>query len=121
MRDEKDCSVSIHMRNIESMGIKMFRVSRNISLAIMNEIFKQKDNSRYNLRQISEFSRPLVKSVYDGSEIVLSLGPKIWDMLPDYYKDIDNLNAFKNKIKKWKPENCPCRFCKVYINTTGFV
>ena len=121
MRDEKDCSVSIHMRNIESMGIKMFRVSRNISLAIMNEIFKQKENSRYNLRQISEFSRPLVKSVYDGSEIVLSLGPKIWDMLPDYYKDIDNLNAFKNKIKKWKPENCPCRFCKVYINTTGFV
>ena len=31
------------------------------------------------------------------------------DMLPDDYKDIDNLNTFKNKIKKWKPKNCPCR------------
>ena len=111
----------IHMKNIQSMAVKMIRVSRNISLAVMNDIFKQKENSRYNLRQISEFSRPLVKSVYDGSEIVLSLGPKIWNMLPDYYKDTDNLNTFKNKIKKWKPVNCPCRFCKVYINIRGFV
>ena len=99
------------------MAIKMFRVSRNISLAIMNDIFKQKANSCYNRRQISEFSRLSVKSVYQGSEIVLSLRPKIWDMLPDYYKDIDNLNTFKTKIKKWKPENCPCRCSKVYINT----
>ena len=50
------------------MAIKMIRVSRNISLAVMNDIFKQKESSRYNLRQISEFSRPLVKSVYNGSE-----------------------------------------------------
>ena len=112
---------SIHMKNIQSITVKMIRVSRNISLAVMKDIFKQKENSRYNLRQISEFSRPLVKSVYDGSEIVLSLGPKIWNMLLDYYKDIDNLNTFKNKIKKWNPENCPSRFCKVYINITGFV
>ena len=73
------------------------------------------------MRQISEFSRPLVKSVYHGSESLSFLRPKIWDMLPDDYKDIDNLNIFKNKIKKWKPENCPCRLCKVYINSIGFV
>ena len=51
----------IHMTNIQSMAIKMIRVSRNIPLAVMNDIFKQKENSRYNLRQISEFLRPLVK------------------------------------------------------------
>ena len=87
----------------------------------MNDISKQKNNSRYNLRQVSEFSRPLVKSVYHGNESVSFLEPKIWDMLPDDYKDIDNLKTFKNKIKKWKPENCPCRLCKVYINNIGFV
>ena len=86
----------------------------------MNDAFKQKDNSRYNLRQISEFSRPLVKSVYHGSERVSLLGPKIWNMLPDDYKDINNLNTFKNKIKKWKLDNCPWRLCKVYINNIVF-
>ena len=42
-------------------------------------------------------------------------------MLPDDYKDIDDLNTFKNKIKKWKPEYCPFSFCKVYINNIDFV
>ena len=66
----------------------------------MNDIFKQNDNSPYNLRQISKFSRALVKSVYHESKSVSFFGPKIWDMQPDDYKDIDNLNNFKNKIKK---------------------
>ena len=35
---------SIRMKNIQSMAIKMIRVSRNISLAVMNDIFKQKEN-----------------------------------------------------------------------------
>ena len=42
-------------------------------------------------------------------------------MLVDDYKDIDGLNTFKNKIKKWKPEHCPFRFRKVYINNIDFV
>ena len=105
------------MRIIQSLASEMFGVSRNISPPIMNDI----DNSRYNLRQISEFSRPLVKSAYHGSESVSFLGTKIWDMLPDDYKDIENLSTSENKIKKWKSENPPCRLCKVCINYTGFV
>ena len=62
-----------------------------------------------------------MKPVYHVSESVSFLGPKIWNMLPDDYKDIDKLNTFKNKIKKWKTEYCPCRLCKVYINNKGFV
>ena len=68
------------------------------------------------MRQISKFSRLLVKPVYHGSESVSFLGRKIWNMLPDDWKDIDNLYTFKNKVKKWKDENCPCRLCKIYIN-----
>ena len=43
---------------------------------------KFKDLSRYSVRQISELSRSLLKSVYHGSESVSFLGPKILDMLP---------------------------------------
>ena len=60
---EKDGSVSIHMRNVHYLAIEMFRVSRNILPRIINDIFKPKDNNRYNHRQISKFSRPLVKLV----------------------------------------------------------
>ena len=92
-------SIFIHMKNIQSLGIEMFRDNRNLSPPVMNDIFTQKGNSRYNSRQISKFSRLLVKSVYHGNESVSFLGPKVWEILPDDCKDVDYSNTFKNKVK----------------------
>ena len=87
----------------------------------MNIVFELNSDSHYNLRQILQFSRSLAKSVYHGSESISYLGPKIWHMQPDDYKTKQNLDTFKIRIKKWKPENCPCRLCKVYIDRVGFL
>ena len=61
------------------------------------------------------FFRLLVKLVYKGTKCLSFLRPKIWDILPDTYKDIPYLNSFKEALKKWRPVNCPCRICKVFI------
>ena len=58
-------------------------------------------------------------SVYKGTESLSFLGPKIWDILPDTSKDLPNLNSFK--VALWRPVNCPCRICKVFIANVGFV
>ena len=42
-----------------------------------------------NLRQFSEFSRPVVKPVYYGIESISFLEPKILDMLPDDCEIVD--------------------------------
>ena len=52
---EIDSSAFIHMRNIRSLSIEMFHDSKNLSPPIMNDIFTQKNNSRYNLRQFLNF------------------------------------------------------------------
>ena len=41
-------------------------------------------------------------------------------LLADDYKAVQNLDTFKIKIKKWQPEKCSCRLCKVYIDRLGF-
>ena len=99
----------------------MFKVSKNIVPPQMYEIFKLKDQPQYNLRYKSLFSRPLVKSVYKGTESVSFLGPQIWNILPDTYMDLLDLNSFKVALKKWRPVNYPYRICKVYIANAGFV
>ena len=81
----------------------------------MNDIFKLRGEQTYNLRKLSQFYRPKVNSVYNGTESVS------WDLVPNELKDIGNLAAFKKAIKKWSPEKCPCRLCKVYISNVGFV
>ena len=99
----------------------MYEVRNNFSPSHMNEIFELRNERRYNLRQSSQFFLPLVNSVYHGTESLSYLGPKVWDILPNIYKNIDSLHKFKKAIKKWKPENCPCRICKKYNANVGFI
>ena len=75
-------AVSIHERNIKILATEMFKVNENLAPPQMHEIFKLQDQSQYNLRHDSLFSRPLVKSVYKGTESLSFLRPKIW-ILPD--------------------------------------
>ena len=58
----------------------------------MNNIFKLRVENPYNLRQVSEFSRPMVKSVCHGTESISYLEPKIYDILPEILKNIENLD-----------------------------
>ena len=115
----KGNSVSIHIRNIQRLATVKFY--NGLSTPLMNSIFKLKAENSYNISQVSEFSRPMVKSVYHGTESISYLGPKIWDILSEKLKNIDNLGHFKKEITPWKPDNCACRLCKVYIESAGFL
>ena len=44
----------------------------------MNNIFKLRGEETYNLRKLSQFYRPKVNSVLNGTERVSFLGPIIW-------------------------------------------
>ena len=76
----------------------MYKLINNLSLPIMNRVFKLNSDSQYNLKQISHFFISLVITVYHGSESISTLGQKM-DILPDGYKTIENLDTFKVKIK----------------------
>ena len=116
----KDGSFCIHHRNIQKLAIEMYKVKHNISPPLMNDIFIPKQNT-YNLRNSQVWEIRPVKSVYNGTETLSFRGPKTWDMLPNDIKISESLQEFICKVKKWKPENCSCRLCKVYVNNLGFL
>ena len=82
--------------------------------------FFKKEND-VNFRKNSTFETRNIKSVYYGPETTSFIGPKMWELLPSNIKDSENLNIFKSNIKSWKPENCPCRLCRLYIADIGFI
>ena len=102
------------------LAMEMFKVCRSISPPIFSELFRRRDIC-HNLRSNSNFAVPNVKSVFHGSESISYLGPKICDILPSELKELTSLNAFKNGIKKWRTNNCPCRLCKQYVSNLGFI
>ena len=59
----------------------MFKVKNGMSPEIICDIFTQRINNHYNLRHINHFEIPFVRTVYNGTESVLYIGPKIWDIV----------------------------------------
>ena len=94
---EKDGSVSIHNRNLQ------FLVTEISKTSILEGIFEPRTGHLDHLRCISQFSAPLVSIVFHGTESIFFLGPKIWSLLPETFK------------------NCPCGLCKVSIKNAGFL
>ena len=118
---EKDNSVSIHHKNLQALATEMFKVYNKTSPEIMQEIFTIKEQGEYNLRNQADFVVPHVKSVNFGFESIRYIGPKIWESLPQDLKNKETINSFKTAIKKWKPDSCPCRLCKTYLQNIGYL
>ena len=98
----------------------MYKVSKGMLPPQITELFARRDEDPYNLRHNAEFLKPLVNSVQCGTEAISYLGPKIWGMVPDTYKNVESLYNFKKAIKKWKAGNCPCRICNIFVKNIGF-
>ena len=73
------------------------------------------------LRNKAEFVKPSISSVHFGENSLKFLGSKIWELIPNEIKDVDELETFKVLIKRRVPKQCPCRLCKTYVHGVGFV
>ena len=78
----------------------MFKFYKGLSPPIVDNVFKLKTENMHNLRQVSKFSRLTVKTIYHGTESILYLGPKIWDILPEELRNMENLQISKRKIRR---------------------
>ena len=74
---ENDNSVSIHHKNFQALAIEMFKVKHKLCPDITSDIFKERTNNQYNLRNRNDFVIPRVHTVYHGTESITYLGPKM--------------------------------------------
>ena len=116
---EKDESLTIHERNIQTLAIELYKVLNGLSPKIMDLVFPLNLNSRYPGE--NDFRTRNVKTVGFGTETLAHLGPKIWAIIPSSIKKSKSLHLFRKEIRKWKPDKCPCRLCKIYVKDLGFV
>ena len=115
---EKDGSICIHHRNVQLVAVEMFKVKNGLCPEILNGLFDLNLNPKLG----KDFFRPNVNTVFMGEGSLRWFGPIVWNnMLPENLKTMSTLEEFKIEVKKWVPENCPCRLCKVYLGGIGFV
>ena len=77
-------------------------------------------NQNYSLTNASILKRKRYLTVYYESESLASLAPKIWELVPDSIREVKT-SIFKNNVKAWTTDKCPCRLRKTYIGQVGFI
>ena len=116
----KDGSVTIHTRNLQVLASEMFKLHKNMSTELIHGLLFVRQ-THCNLRNPHHFAIPSINSVYYSPENISNLGPTLWNLVPDRLKELNSLSSFKNEIKRWQPEICPCRLCKTCIPRVGFL
>ena len=115
----KDESFTIHERNIQTLAIELYKVWYGLSPKIMELVFPlDAKNVRHPTK--NAFLSRNIRTVNQGTETLAYLGPKIWSLIPEDWKQF-SLSKFSKKIRKWKTNGCPCRICKLYIPGVGFI
>ena len=71
----------------------------------MNEIFQIREESRYNLCYTSQFTIPPIHSVYNCRESVSYMGPKIWELIPHTFKQINSTVCFYHVTYAFQSES----------------
>ena len=117
---EKDKYVSMHHRNVQKLAIEIYKVLHSFSPPILNDIFVPVSRP-YNFCRNDTLQRRRVNAIRHDTESILFLGPNIQDLVPSDIKLSQSLSIFIRKIKKWVPLQCPCQFCKIYLQHIGFI
>lgn len=94
----------MHLQNMRFLANEIFKVIKGISPPMVNELFNPNVENIHNLRNISDFSLPIVKIVFSGLKALIYLGPKIQESFPNKSKKIDPVLEFKNKMRLQNPE-----------------
>ena len=108
---EKGKSVSIHVQNLRSLMVEIFKSLNRISPEIMWDMFEPKPTS-YNLRSGNTVKLPKAKSSKFGINSLIFRGSITWNSLPSSLKSTESLNTFKREIKLWDGKNCTCYICQ---------
>ena len=111
----KDNFVLMHHRNLQVLATEMFKIHRGLPSEILRETSVSK-TSLYNLGRNDNFEKRKVYSVYQGTESLSFLGPKIWDLVPVELKQSETLYSFKLKIKNWVLLNVYEEYVKLTYN-----
>lgn len=115
----KNGSVTIHQTNLRILVTELYKAKTKTGPEMMNELFMFTEPV-YNLRK-DKLKSNKIFSVRYGIETLSNVGLKLWNSLPNEYRNAGTLIEFRSKMRNWIPNHCPYRICKTFIPELGFL
>ena len=98
---QKDCSVTVHERNIQMLATEVYKIVNCHAHKIMIDVFKVKEN--YIFCSTVPFKFRNVRTFVYVTETITYMGTKIWSLIPD---DINMEGSTLNQLTILNNVNC---------------
>ena len=102
---------TIYWQNINVLKKEIYKFENNLSPLLADDMFQV----------LKKFANTKKNSVKMGLETITYGAPQLRNLVPTEIKDAPSLSIFKDKIKSWYCDNCPCRLCQFYTTNVDFV
>ena len=103
---------TMEVKRLKTLGLEVFKTLNNLNLAFMGEIFHR---TKWLTHRPNNIQVNVHKTVKYGDKSLRTLGPHIWNSLPEHVKAETNFIKFKEYINQWFGPICKYNLC-VYIN-----
>ena len=100
--------VTMETKRHQSLAIEIFKTRENLNLSFMKDIFSYSPYPTHKNENLFIQER---KTVRFGENSLKSLGPQIWNSIPDTIRSTKVLSVFKKLIKEWVGMECKCNTC----------
>ena len=93
-----------------TLCIEIYKTMNNLNPPFMKNFFNLR-SLHYSSRKPYDLKHVRPNQVTFGSNSLESVGPQIWNGLPNKMKSAENLKSFKLMIKQWNDPECNCSAC----------
>ena len=92
------------------MALEVFKILHKESPVYLHDLICFKNN-HYFFRYTRMAEIPHVRTTRFGSSSFRSSAAKLWNSLPQHFREVHNFNHFKSLINAWNGGDCVCSFC----------
>lgn len=101
---------SLRIRRLRSLAIEVYKIINKQTPVYLHELITKKENS-YCFRYKNMMNIPRVNTTRYGLHSMRYAAAKLWNNLPNEFREDMGLNQFKSLISKWEGDGCSCSFC----------
>ena len=105
----------MEVRRLGTLALETFKTLNDLNPAFMKNLFAKREVSK---RRKNNLEIPNRNTVKYGDKSIRSLGPHIWNGLPEEIKNENSYDKFKEYLNTWYGPTCSCSlFSFIEINT----
>ena len=101
---------SLKLRRMRTLALETFRIIHKETPVYLHDIINVKHNS-YSFRYSNLVEIPQVRTTFYGKNSFRFGAAKLWNSLPNSFRQISSFNQFKSQITRWEGESCKCSAC----------